>query len=88
MNGKIDGKGFLHIERAGKMQLQACPRGYMHSHGDIPCGDWCSLFGEPELQMRAPLNIGPIHTGKTEVRLCDSVLFFIGFKDERGKADA
>ncbi len=70
MNGKIDEKGDLWIERAGKMRGQGCP----YSNGLSMCGDWCSLFGEPEMVT---------DDGPTELALCHQVWYFTNFTDER-----
>ena len=48
MRMRIDERGALHIERAGLWRRQDCPR----ATGNRYCGDWCPLFGEPEMEMQ------------------------------------
>jgi len=43
MKIKIDERGHLWIERAGKFKLQGCP----HDNDGAKCGDWCPKFMEP-----------------------------------------
>jgi hypothetical protein len=43
MKIKINAAGFLHIRRPDEWQEQTCPV------CETPCGDWCPLFGEPEV---------------------------------------
>jgi len=45
MKAIIDKDGRLSIERAGRMKKQYC----MTSNNMSQCGDWCPLFGEPDL---------------------------------------
>lgn len=48
MEGKIDSKGFLYINRTEDMKGQVCP--VITDYPEHPqqyCGDWCPLFGEP-----------------------------------------
>lgn len=68
MNGKIDKSGSLLIGRSGKMVTQQCP------FGPLFCGDWCSLFGEPDKNTDA----------YTYLCLCKTTLEFDTFTDERG----
>ena len=48
MKIKINTNGFLLIKRATEFKKQLCPRQKITGTGDIKCGDWCPLFGEPE----------------------------------------
>ena len=41
---KINASGNLFVERAGKLKPQGCP----YKEDNVPCGDWCPLFQEPE----------------------------------------
>ncbi len=41
MKIRISYEGHLYLQRGGSMQQQTCP------HKNLPCGDWCPLFGEP-----------------------------------------
>ena len=41
---KLNNKGNLFIERAGKFKIQGCP----YYHKEAACGDWCPLFVECE----------------------------------------
>ena len=42
----IDVNGYLHLERAGDMNLQICP--FDNRVAVSPCGHWCPMFTEPE----------------------------------------
>jgi len=79
MNGKIDAKGWIHIERGGVMKDCFCPYGAASS-GVTRCGDWCPLFGEPEKQETSfPEGC------HTTILLChERELTFDTFTDERG----
>ena len=46
MKIQIDENGWLLLERAGGLKNQYCPK----QPEDSYCGDWCPLFGEPELK--------------------------------------
>ncbi len=46
MKIRIDKDGALGIERAGEMLHQDCP---FHKSARY-CGDWCPLFGEPDIR--------------------------------------
>jgi hypothetical protein len=48
MKIKISTNGFLLIKRATEFKKQLCPRQKITGTGDIKCGDWCPLFGDPE----------------------------------------
>jgi hypothetical protein len=67
MNGRLNGKGHLLIERGGKFKVQSCP---FDSEDD--CGDWCPLFGEPVRNAR----------GAT-IETCKKDLYFKTFSDDR-----
>ncbi len=74
MKVKINKEGILEIERNGEFKSQFCPF-IMTSIGDmVNCGDWCPLFGEPEL-------LG--HTITLEICRTKFVLNDNDFKDER-----
>ncbi len=82
MKGKINLNGYLKIERAGTMRSQICPqvmrRGLLRpnpSYEDLPCGDWCPLFSEPE-------RLNPRDEG-WEILICKTSLYFTEFQDER-----
>jgi hypothetical protein len=64
LRGKIDKSGFLSLERKGRWHLQYCPlqTGRMIR---IPCGDWCPLFGEPEVYLT-----GPGDKGVSDISMC------------------
>ena len=59
MKFKINKKGFLEIERAGRFKVVECKdcidyveyydEDMMATFHYRPCGDWCSLFDEPEV---------------------------------------
>lgn len=88
MEGKIDSKGWLQIQRPSGVKGQFCP-----VYGDsLHCGDWCPLFGEPISQRigePAMISHGVAHggygfTGKTELQICQNrTLVFDKFTDER-----
>ena len=72
MNGKIDNKGVLYIERGRFMKKQYCINGGQ-------CSDNCSHFGEP-LE-------GDQHDKEHDINhcltLCHTILEFKEFTDER-----
>jgi len=80
MKGMLNKTGYLYIERGPKeeMKRQYCP--YAHHQlgeikGQMACGDWCPLFGEPNKQ----------NNGKTKISFCDmSFRLFDEFEDQRG----
>ena len=85
MKGKIDKDGNLLIERGGFLGTASCPFAVwtisqnapiQHSNEFMPCGHWCSLFGEPFSKIN--------HAG-AELSLCKRTLYFDTFKDERGQ---
>jgi len=73
MKVKIDSYGYLHIERAGRMEGALCP---LHL-GGVQCGHWCVMFGEPVLY----------YGGTTGIDLCRKSLLVptADFTDERHK---
>lgn len=76
MKGKIDILGNLQIERKVKYKEQACPFQpfITKDESDIPCGDWCPLFGEPLSNMAS----------LTAIEICTHrILIFDEFEDER-----
>ena len=78
MKGKINGFGYLQIERGGSHEipggrLQGCPFGT----GSESCGDWCPLFGEPEPYCGNEQAI-------VVLEICKKKLVFDEFVDERG----
>lgn len=78
MKIKINNNGFLEIERAGIMKQQFCVNAPV---SDCRCGDWCPMFGEPELAAEVK------KTGKKVLyilTLCKANLFG-DIEDERGK---
>ena len=74
MKIKIDEKGCLWIERAGKFKLQGCPR----NNEGMTCGDWCPLFGEPD-------DIGLRHLGNPceKLKICCGMKLVGTIIDER-----
>ena len=77
MKGHIDAGGNLYITRGKKETIQACP----YSREDLPCGDWCPLFSEPEQVEMLDSEI--------ELSLCKKVLYFktADFTDDRETAE-
>jgi len=69
MKGLINKDGLLKIERAGVVKPQGCPK-----LADDYCGDWCPLFGEPNL-----------YGGIVFLKLCEGYWVFDEFIDERVK---
>jgi len=91
MNAKINNEGYLEIERAGTPRLQICPmvmsRGLVRKdllHKDIPCGDWCPLFGEPyDVKIKSEQD-SSILVYKFYIELCSGrILRLKGIEDER-----
>lgn len=76
MNGKIDSAGQLIIQRNGIEKPQYCP----YRECGNRCGDWCPLFGEPELNLG---HFPSIHLNERSLRLCHTTLTFTEFTDER-----
>ena len=67
---KIDKDGWLWIRRAGMLNKQFCPM----SNTDVKCGDWCPLFGEPEV----------VAEGVVVIEICqEKILRSECFTDER-----
>jgi len=78
MEGKIDKNGYLWIKRNRRFKLQNCP--YSNAAIVAACGDWCPLFVEPYVANN--------HKGGSwDLPLCESLLFFNTFTDERGQND-
>lgn len=76
MKGKIDKYGFLYIERAnGIYKKIKCPHGSQENF----CGDWCALFGEPDLMK---ITLIP-DVKENSLKLCNKKLYFDHFTDER-----
>jgi len=48
MKIKINTNGILLIKRDQEFKQQLCCRQKITGTGDIKCGDWCPLFGEPQ----------------------------------------
>lgn len=72
MIGKIDKDGVLCIMRAGRMQIQLCPRNTIST-----CRDRCPLFGEPRCTS---------FDASASLTICDDrELRFDRFADERRK---
>jgi len=50
MQTSINKNGHLLIKRANKLKLQWCPKTTESSRNNmVECGDWCPLFGEPQI---------------------------------------
>lgn len=82
MNGKIDTKGMLEIERSGKYKEQDCPFHYDNHGFEKGCGDWCSQFGEPKKDIETVQ--GQNQFSDTSLEICHGkTLYFNEFKDER-----
>lgn len=83
MDGKIDAKGVLQINRAGTMKMQGCPYG---DFGFGVCCDECPLFGEPEPEYSPEVDDDDgMHerTGGVLLTLCHKTLVFDSLVDER-----
>lgn len=78
-NGKIDKDGFLWIERGEKYKQQYCPYHDLHP-GLLRCGDFCPLFGEPQIRRDGRLR------GWYALSICDDkILHFADLEDLRCK---
>ena len=62
MKAAINQDGFLSIERAGILQRQYCP--FQAAEESQECGDWCPMFGEPDIWSQNLVSIS-ICNGKT-----------------------
>ena len=86
MKGKIVKEGWLQIQRKGEFKEQYCPKRIEHI--ERLCGDWCPLFGEPEVQhfTNTELSNGHqiVNDRKIVINICqDKQLRFDEFEDER-----
>ena len=81
MKIRINKKGWLEIERAGKFKQQLCPHG---SSDEERCGDWCPLFGEPFFETISKLEDKKI----VSLSLCKTIIYCDTdeFRDERNNA--
>jgi hypothetical protein len=96
MIGKIDSNGHLMLGRQGVSHVY-CPFNTTEivsgTEGNVQCGDWCALFGEPESEQVPPSKKGDAFlrqlfadepTGRTILHLCQGVVHvFDEFTDER-----
>jgi len=73
MKGKIVSRGALFIQRGDEERETCCP---YSGEQQLTCGDRCPLFGEPQVQ-----------NGITVLELCNAVLYFKEFEDERPKSE-
>jgi hypothetical protein len=77
--GKINKRGVLEIERAGKFKPMKCKQGGLIATGIagvialMACDDDCPLFEEPQ----------PGSFGKVSIKICKKILVFDEFIDER-----
>lgn len=76
MNGKINERGILEIERAGTYKEMYCP----YDTEGTRCGDWCPLFGEPLVDRRVSEHAEIFIFG---LDLCKRTLYFANFEDKR-----
>ncbi len=67
MKIKINKDGSLEIERAGRGRKQYCP----FVLEAVDCGDWCPLFGEPEIFTKEKFNQD--RDGDTTVNLVTTI---------------
>ena len=77
-DGVLDERGFIHLERAQRLRMQACPFS-SDSDGVVTnfCGDWCPLFGEPDTVTTRTKKLSSIN-------ICnDTELVFRKFEDNR-----
>lgn len=82
MNGMIDEKGFLLIERGDIMKAQICPMTRTDGCARV-CGDWCPLFGDPEPELHRYNDLDGKPTGKTLLSLCHTTLTLYKLYDYR-----
>jgi len=78
MKGKIDKRGYLWILRDIYYKEEMCPIRTPANKITFTCGDWCALFGEPELVINEEK-----HTKLWQLNLCHRTLIFDEFTDER-----
>lgn len=76
MKGKIavdqDGDGHIMLDRGyGGFKPTLCPY-----NNRRPCGDWCPLFGEPEIMSDGT---------QASLKICQKVFIFDEFQDNRKK---
>jgi hypothetical protein len=73
MKIKINGMGFLYLERIGEFRRTICP----FDNEDALCGDWCALFTDE------------IDSVKAHITLChrEYDCLIEDFTDERVKND-
>ena len=84
MKGIINTNGNLQIERGHKKVNQFCP----FTEGERPCGDWCPLFGNPEVSKwigspdprKKDREWNPKHWN---LQICQSTLYFDDLIDQR-----
>jgi len=80
MKGKINNWGFLETYRRPYLAHQRCVCPFNAMNKLYKCGDWCALFGEPELFENE-------ETQKAQwwLDLCHRNLIFDEFTDERNQ---
>ena len=67
MKAKINKDGILSIFRGNKWKKQYCP-----FQDNVPCGDWCPLFGTLTIEKN-----------DIYIELCHKTQMIFGFQDER-----
>lgn len=79
MDIKIDETGHLYLKRGQVWKPQYCP----HQPQGHPCGDWCSVFGEPDQSWFLGEEA---HPGWSALTLCEVRTLIGNITDERTKA--
>jgi hypothetical protein len=81
MEGKINERGRLIIMRKREDVLEEMDAVCPFDQDGPMCGQWCALFGEPK-----DVDVGNLsEIFFTELSLCNKVLVFSKFEDERCK---
>lgn len=81
MNGKINRKGWLSIQRKSEFKDMSCINVMaLDEADDRMCGDWCPHFGEPEPSKFHEQDVTPV----TYLSICQSkIILFESLTDER-----
>ena len=86
INGvKINGRGALCLSRRGHLQKMLCPRATSEIETGIECGDWCPLFGEPEIEGLGVVSSDVMEVKTVSLKICERefVVDAENFADER-----
>lgn len=82
-NGELG--GFLVVDRPQGTRSQYCH----FQEGNVRCGDWCPLFGEPYHATLYYYEGTPVLSTATSIKICHGkTITFEGFTDERKSENA